>query len=607
MAQIIAGNPHQGSSMNALRTLSVFVVTHLVIPGAIVLMVCAFLFFLIDVRAVLFPGAELLKGVGFFFVVATVLIVRYGRMYQETERKYLYLAALAASTGFSMSYVSDNAGLGRLAIWGGTMVDLVIVAAVWWLATAVTHCLSLDEEAHDTSGLEGLRIEDADSSGPRLAVTPASLRAVGTGSRQSEPAGPRPATASDAPVGGVEQGRAGRPRHLHRPPRGRPAVPPGGASAWYTLARTAWRAILGRRGGDAHGNPARAVIRLALVALVAFALGEPLIMSGAPEIGPDALLAMVAFLFATGLLLAAGSAVGMLRHASSRGGTVSLELIPLRVFSGGALLVLVLSVGLAMPGVQYRGSGVLHARPWDPTTPARDLAEKIEARARAVDPEAADPAEETRRAPARGAPGRRDSEQGEAEQGGEDRDAAPPSDDPAPADGGVLASLTRLGATLLVPLLAIAGLFGLLTLVRLRPLWTGWRHRAERWLAALAARLRSALDRLRHHGDITTSDPLEGWEQLDMLAPTDAVRGAYGRFMALTDALGHPRPPRLTPLEFLRTLPLELRAHTRELRTLTELYVRAAYSPAGVDREEKARALEVLRSLHAVQRRHSDA
>ena len=70
-------------------------------------------------------------------------------------------------------------------------------------------------------------------------------------------------------------------------------------------------------------NPAMSVARLAAFALLAFAVGEPVLLGATPQTGIRALAAVVVFLFATGVVLAAGSGLDALRRAEWAGGMVS--------------------------------------------------------------------------------------------------------------------------------------------------------------------------------------------------------------------------------------------------------------------------------------------
>jgi len=75
---------------------------HVVIPAAIIAMVTAFLFYLLEVRSVFLGGATGFKQVGLCFSAATVLIARYSRVsgsgLDEGPGQGCYTVALAVAT-----------------------------------------------------------------------------------------------------------------------------------------------------------------------------------------------------------------------------------------------------------------------------------------------------------------------------------------------------------------------------------------------------------------------------------------------------------------------------------------------------------------------------
>ena len=73
-----------------------FFIHHVVVPAAVIAMVASFLFYLVDVRSAFLGGGPQLKWVGFCFVMATVLIERYGRSHGDSELQGCYTIALTA-------------------------------------------------------------------------------------------------------------------------------------------------------------------------------------------------------------------------------------------------------------------------------------------------------------------------------------------------------------------------------------------------------------------------------------------------------------------------------------------------------------------------------
>lgn len=138
------------------------VLHHVVIPAAMITMVAALLFYLVDLRSVFLPYGGALKWLGFFFVTATVLIARYGKMSGDQERQGCYKAALVAATILVILISPWERGvdnpLGRLA-------SGLILLATWFYATRVTRSLAREGRQRPERGklklygLERLRYE----------------------------------------------------------------------------------------------------------------------------------------------------------------------------------------------------------------------------------------------------------------------------------------------------------------------------------------------------------------------------------------------------------------------------------------------------------------
>lgn len=484
-------------------------VHHVVVPVAMIAMVAALLFFLLDLRSVFFGGSPALKWVGFCFVTATVLIARYGEMTYGAERQGCYTLALAAATITVMvvsPWESPQAGL------AGPLVNAAIVLAVWRFATATTRGLSLEGEdwrplGRRLYGLERLAFEEWQRQRDDVAPVSAAARA--------------------------------KPEETRR-----------------------------------RGNPSAAVARLVVVALVVFALGEPIVLAGPPAVGERGLAAMIVFLFSTGAVLAAASAVAAYRRARRHGARTSVGAVPGRVAIGALLMVAILAVALAVPGVEYRGTGSLRRAALE------DGAQEGEA-------ESGERGEE--------------GEAGEAE----DSPEPPPSESSAkrtasPA-AALLEFLSGLGRLLRIPfLLALAALAGF-ALWRLGPrlatLWRGalkdrWRHLLDR----LAALFRG-LGRRPRSTAAPRGDPLVDLGSLSALPPREAVLAAYGRLLAFFDRLGHPRPERQTPNEFQSYLARNFKHLAEPAGRLTAAYVKAAYSEEEVDSADRRDAIAALEEL----------
>lgn len=333
-------------------------------------------------------------------------------------------------------------------------------------------------------------------------------------------------------------------------------------------------------------NPAASVARLAAVALAAFALGEPVLLRAAPQTGVRALAAVIVFLFSTGIMMAAGASMDALRRAEQAGGRTDPSFLPWRLALAAGCMILLLAAGLGLPGLEFRGSGLL--RP--PKAPGQGEA----------DDRGSQRSDRTDRATSR-----------QEDSGG--RDGHPDLDPPAGTlDGlgtltGPAASLLHilagLGKALIVPLALLLLGVGLWKLVRLWPAPGDWRQRLralmERWRSLLRKMSGWLLGAPKKRGP-GGPDPLAGLEELDGLPPRESVLAAYQRFLLLLDRLGSPRPGKDTPYDLLNHLPRDLRLLEDPARTLTELYVRAAYSSEPVEHGARERAVTALKGMQGL-------
>lgn len=481
---------------------------HAVVPAAIIAMVTAFLFYLLELRSVFLGGGAGFKQVGLCFSVATVLIARYGRVSGAGDSQSGYTAALAIATLLFMLTQSSAASF---------VPNVLIIAAVWRFATSVTRALSLEGELdprpkeHRLYGLERLRFE--------------AFR---------------------------------RRQQLEKP------------LAWGTRRTPTQKP-------DAHGNPVAAVARLAALALLGFAIGEPFLLRAAPEVAERALADVIVFLFATGLVLAAGSAAGTLRHTLRQGGRVSPAVLPTRLALAALLAIAVLAAALAIPGVHFKGQGFprstnLHGKtgPGENQTDGR----------RSTNAKSGTPDAQSRGS--RTAPQQRDLD---AEDSGEASQAA----------ATLINTLSGLGKLLRIPLLLGIPILVLIALLRLGPLLPRWSD--------LLARLRGWLSRFLPKKKPRTApltDPFADLGSLAALPPHEAILAAYGRLLAALDQAGHPRPERSTPYEHLAALPARLKPLAAPARLVTDLYVVTAYGngkPTAADREQAIGALVEIQGL----------
>ncbi|MCG8457078.1 MAG: hypothetical protein MI919_12425, partial [Holophagales bacterium] len=392
--------------------------SHVVVPAATIAMVSALLFFLFDLRSVFLPGAGPLKWVGFCFAAATVLIARYGRAEGGAGGAAAYSALLVAATVLAMALSPWEApGVG---LWG-PLSNGVIILGVWLYARRLTERLSADLDAPRPPppwlyGLERLEMEAARGSGPEPR---ASIYEIG-----------------------------------RRRAAGRPTSPADGEKA------------------------VRDVGRLAVAGLLIFALGEPVLLAGPPEVGERALGAMVIFLLACGLVLAAASTVHDRQRLWAYGVPPGLGGVVPRVSASVLLLVLVLSLAFGAPGLRYEGRGEL--RPLDARTGER------------TERGTGDGSERASGADAGSEPGRSEAEQ-LSEQGADSGNPAETDDGRGIRPSRVVGLFTELGSWLRWPVAALLLLLAAYATWRNRQALFAW---LSRWPAlGLARGLRRAAGR----------------------------------------------------------------------------------------------------------------
>lgn len=497
-----------------------FLTHHVVVPAAVITMVASFLFYLVDVRSAYLGGGPSLKWVGFCFVMATVLIERYGSASIDADLKGCYTGALAAATIAVMIVSPWDPESGKA---GLAFANLLIVGMVWHFATRVTRELS------------------------------------------------------------PEADRAPRPRRTIPQIYGGPSLP-------IPEKKTAPAQV---------GNPAIRVAQLAAIALLIFALTEPILLAAVPQTGAKALAAVVVFLFSTGVVLAAGSTLETLRRAERAGAQVHPGLVPGRVALAAFLLVVVLTAGLALPGLDYRGTGRLKPPP--------SMAEGVEANR--GNQETLDPGHPSVFVPqgdlGEEVPGPNGSKVAPSpEQTSLDPSQTPSPQAPPPSSSlgpaaGMVSFLAVIGRWLLIPLVLVLAGAGLWSLARLWPLLAAWRNKA-------AARWRAFLDRLAGlfhrpgQAPRSSADPFKSLDALLDLPSRETILAVYHRFLLLLESLGHERPEKATPYEILAGLPSHLKPLEAPARTLTDLYILAAYSIDPVEPGTPERSVAALKSMQGV-------
>lgn len=332
-------------------------------------------------------------------------------------------------------------------------------------------------------------------------------------------------------------------------------------------------------------NPAAMVARLAAAALLIFALGEPIILAAAPQTGPKALAAVVIFLFSTGVALAAGSALDALRRAEAAGACVTPGLVPGRMALAALFLGLILAAALALPGLNFQGTGRLRPPVAQEEGVEQDRGNQETEHAGRPDGSAPGDVTGNFLRSDTGDPSKESSPQGSFEEIEEPVRVPGPSGGPAAELAGWLAAA---GKWLLIPLILPLVALGIWRLVR--------RFRSGRRKKD-AGRWRSLLDRLARP---RRRDPLAGLDNLLEQPSREAVLAAYHRFLVLLKDLGHDRPEKATPYEILHGLPPHLRHLEGPARTLTDFYVLAAYAAEPVEPGARERTIAALRDMRGL-------
>jgi hypothetical protein len=515
-----------------LRNIALGITNHILVPLALILMVSAFLFYLSDVRSVYIEGSESLKSIGFFFVVATILIARYGKVYQMQEKQVFYTGALALATLFALSKHSGG-GIGFI-------VNIAIIMAAWKFATSVTNNLDLVEEE----------------------IQPNEIRLYGVARLHHE---------------AIEK--------KHNLNKFKPIQPQRPKPQQKGRAKDELKKIL--TGSDAHGNPASSVAKLAMLAIVVFALGEPALLAGPKEIGLRALVTVIVFLLSTGIVLAAASSAGTFKYAVSSGGKASLGMVPLKITLSLFLLISILAVGLSVPGLQYIGKGYL--QPKAMKEGKGNLSGKEKNRGNdAVNKEL-------------------QKEIGVENQESRKNDSDEANEADKKPSGSfvqkVFSFFAAIGKLLLIPIILLFIGFIVYVLFQLMPLLkgagSGIGDRLRQWMAMLRGLLKFRKSSPEGQEELNAHpDPLQAMRTINTLDPRDAVLTAYRCLLGFLERSGHKYMPRLTPYEVLSSLPPRLEVLTQPARIITNRYISTAFSTGSPSLEESK---EVIDALFAIQ------
>ncbi len=295
-------------------TLADYVVTAIG-PALIMLMVGSLVFFLVEV---LYDGkysGRLLYTL-FFFVLAAVLVARISIQYDAT-RATIYGVALAVATYLALlAYVEYPPGW--MKSWGW-LVNLGLLALVWWSAHKLTwDCTHIDEKR--------------ESSGRGI------LSAAGLDADEQESDDSR----SRDPKGSAPEGQA----NPERKRRGKKKKSKHDSRLWTWIEQYKAHREAQRKG--AH-TPGVWVIYFALAALPLFALGQSLVDPADEKRRTATFLQMTVYIASALGLLVTTSLLGVRRYLRQRKAKVPAAMTASWLGLGAVLIVAFLALGAFLP------------------------------------------------------------------------------------------------------------------------------------------------------------------------------------------------------------------------------------------------------------------
>jgi hypothetical protein len=351
---------------------------------------------------------------------------------------------------------------------------------------------------------------------------------------------------------------------------------------WLYATGVTYALSLEGKGEKSTRGAVAPVVALGIVAMVVFAGGEPLMLNADTDIAIQAIVAIIGYLVSTGVALAAASTVSQARRAYRTRGDVALGVMRERVGAALALGLVVVAIGLTLPGVRYTGSGRLELSP-DEVLQQRRWQRGMDPTAGAI---------------------------GEMLTGGlpwgwlSGFESLTTQSGQAAAALAVVKFMQFFGVVVALVIAISAMVFA----ARQRTdLFDKLAPRLQRYLAWLRGKLvvpawarRDGARRRRH-----TSDPFAGLDELAVRPVREAVMEAYLRSTVLLERLDYPRPVAATPYDLLGALPDRLSSLNDPLSEITGLYVRAAYSNEelrAADRDGAVATLVAMRDLLAAER-----
>lgn len=356
------------------------------------------------------------------------------------------------------------------------------------------------------------------------------------------------------------------------------------AVVWLYATGVTYAVSIEGSGRTSRRGAVAPVVGMGLFAMVVFAAGEPLMLNAETDIAIQAIVAIIGYLVCTGVVLAAASTISQARRAYRTGGDVALRVVRERIGTAAAIGLVIVAIGLTLPGVQYSGSGRLELAP-DEMLQQRRLQRGIDATAGAL---------------------------GETLVGGlpwgwlSGFESLTTSSGQAAAALAVVRFMQLFGFVvaliIIVSVVAYAVRLRVDALGRLAPLL---RRYADWIRARLAARLPAWERRGNGRRGRSAIDPFAGLGALAMRPVREAIVEAYARATVLLERLDYPRSPEATPHDLLGALPDRLGYLADPLGEITGLYVRAAYSNEALtaaDREGAVATLVAMRDRLAAGR-----
>ena len=275
-------------------------------PVLVMLMVGSLVFFLVEV---LYAGkySDRLLYTFFFFVMAAVLVARISIQY-DAGRAAVYGVALAVATYLALlAYVEYPSGW--LKSWGW-LVNLGLMAVVWWSAHKLTwDCTHIDEKM--------------DSSGRGL------LSAAGLSADDERESGDKPSEANP-----------------ERKRRGKKKKPAHDSRVWNWIEKYKSHRDAQRKGGH---TPGVWVLYFALAALPLFALGQSLIDPDDDKRRRATFLQMGVYIGSALGLLVTTSLLGVRRYLRQRKAKIPAAMTASWLGLGGLLIVAFLALGAFLP------------------------------------------------------------------------------------------------------------------------------------------------------------------------------------------------------------------------------------------------------------------